>query len=150
MVLCSFRPRSWCCKATSLHALAMLSKRPTSVGPPQVGLPYTEENNTILFLSPPRLRIPCPEAHFSCGGAEWGSEESVTGLHQTDGAVFCFAMSSSIQRDILQGQVSPTTAFCFRHPDTMFSARWPGQWSSGGDRLMSPAEGAVAWDMQLG
>ncbi|XP_063208009.1 uncharacterized protein LOC134523242 [Chroicocephalus ridibundus] len=51
----------------------------------------------------------CPEAHSSCGGAERGSEESDTGLHQTDGVVFCFAVFFSIQRDILQGQrPSPT------------------------------------------
>lgn len=59
----------------------------------------------MIFIYPhlPPTKDPFPEARFSGGGAEWGSEESGTGLHQTDGAVFCLAVSSSTQRDILWG-----------------------------------------------
>ena len=49
----------------------------------------------------------CPEALFSHGGAEQGSEEPDAGSWHMNGAVFCFAMTTSIPTDLLQGQVSP-------------------------------------------
>lgn len=119
---CSLHLLSWCQKATSLQALATLSET-HQCGPTLGGTPFQGGKNNIIFFSPPpRPRISCPEAHFSCRGAEWGSEESVTGLHQTDRTVFRFATSSSIQRDSLQGQVSPTAPFCFWLPNIMSGA----------------------------
>lgn len=71
---CSLRLLSWCQKVTSLHALAMLSERPTSADPAQVGLPSKEGGITLfwVFFPLPDQGSPLSRGPFQLRGSRVG------------------------------------------------------------------------------